>query len=95
MPPIMKHMVAGHLVPSLGTTTRMFNQKHRRVSLEILVPSDEKAGLQVTRAWDPDSDSLNDKDEVRLRFFRKARKKDFFGVASEQDEDTTNNEDGM
>ena len=88
-------MVAGHLVPALGTTTRLFNQKHRRVALEILVPADEKGGLPETRVWDPDSDTLNDKDEVRLRFFRKARKKDNSGVASQQDDDTSHNDDGM
>ena len=95
MPPIKKHMVAGHLVPMLGTTTRLFNQQHRRVALEILVPSDEKgAGLPVTRTWDPESDTLNDKDEVRLRFFRQTRKIDS-GVATEQDGNNAYHAEGM
>ena len=103
MPPVKKHMVAGHLVPALGTTTRLFNQKHRRVAIEILEPQqlwDEQQQQQqhhlkdalpmMTRTWDPDTDTLNDKDEVVLRFFRKVKPKagskvDVEAVADDED----------
>ena len=44
----------------------------------------------MTRTWDPDTDTLNDKDEVVLRFFRKVKPKagskvDVEAVADDED----------
>ena len=38
MPPIKKHMVSGHLVPTVRGAARLFIQKHRRVSIEVHGP---------------------------------------------------------
>lgn len=87
MPPIRKHMLGGHLVPTLGTTTRLFNQKRRRVALEILEPLDDKKGYQLpTYAWNPDNETLQDHDQIVLRFFRRVRKK--MGGDSDDDDGT-------
>ena len=85
MPPVRKHMVAGHLVPALGSTRRFFSQKHRRVALEILSPG---GAAMVTHAWNPDNETLQEKDQAVVRFFRYSKKKN-------GDHHETDDEDGM
>ena len=82
-PPIKKHMVAGHLVPTFRTATRFLMVQRRRITVEIQSPttlataqaaplSDKETA--TTRPWDPEKEILNDNDIIVLRIFRLARK---------------------
>ena len=87
-------MVGGHLVPSLtGRATSFFNQKHRRVTVEILEPP-EGTSLSATRAWDPQNGILHDKDQVFVRFFRSSKKKKSGGSHDDEHHHDSDDEDG-
>jgi hypothetical protein len=83
-PPIKKHKIAGHLVPTFRTATRFVNVKRRRIMIEILSPAAAEASVAAAtattsptqaRPWDPENEVLNDHDNVVLRIFRLTRKK--------------------
>lgn len=104
-PPIKKHKVAGHLVPTLQTTTRFFNVKRRRITIEILSPlSIGKAAPSSNDHHDSphtgtllrgdlENEVLNDHDKVVFRIFRLARKKEQ-GAESNGSHDLDDNDGG-
>jgi hypothetical protein len=72
MPPVKRHMVSGHLVPTLRTA--LFPKK-RRVSIEIHAPSAATKSTTTTalpelQPWDPDTGVLNEQDLILVRVFR-------------------------
>lgn len=48
MPPTKKHIVGGHLVPTVRGTVRFLAQKPRRVSIEVHGPPQPVARLETT-----------------------------------------------
>jgi hypothetical protein len=63
MPPVKKHMVAGHLVPNVRQAIGIFQQKRRHIRIEVRGP--------VSSSSSPDHvDELTTNDVVLLRVFR-------------------------
>jgi hypothetical protein len=89
-PPIKRHKVAGHLVPTLNNATRFFNVKRRRVAIEIISPQTIDAASKdhydkasaTPQKWDLENDVLNDHDNVVFRIFRLKRKNEREGEAN-------------
>jgi hypothetical protein len=77
-PPVKKHKVAGHLVPTFRSAVRFINVKRRRVTIVILHPIQLKPGEtsspEAATVWDPDNEVLQDEDRVMIRFYGLARK---------------------
>jgi hypothetical protein len=77
-PPVKKHKVAGHMVPTFRSATRFINVKRRRVSIVILHPALLQPGQTAPDSsalpWDPDNEILQDDDRVLVRFFSLSRK---------------------
>jgi hypothetical protein len=80
MPPVKRHMVSGHLVPTLRTA---FFPKKRRVSVEIHTPS--ATALPELQPWDPDTGELNEQDLILVRVFRLSKDR---GGSHDEDDGT-------
>jgi hypothetical protein len=87
-PPVKKHMVQGHLLPSLkGAATSFFTTRRRRITIEIQSPSSTlttaAAATATTTLTSPpalidvdlENERLADQDRVVLRIFRRATKR--------------------
>ena len=76
IPPVKKHMVAGHLVPTLQTAARFLIARKRRICIEVLGPAARDGGLDEAEppATSPELVDLGDQDHVKLRVFRLSRK---------------------
>lgn len=75
MPPIRKRMIKGIMVPTIGSTTRYFNQRNRRVSIEVVQSMENGVvvGAAAKETFSPEANVLQDNDRVIVRFFRSAK----------------------
>jgi hypothetical protein len=73
MPPVKKHMMGGHMVPTMRSTVAFWSQKHRRVSMEIRGPPDDAEGNVKPSAAGLKRKNLEDNEFVVVRILKESK----------------------